>query len=433
MNRIWYSSLRWRLTFGYALVFALTVMFGSLGVYLATQTALIASLDATLRDTATVALGNIDDPPAPPKFTKDLKPISDLAVELLDARGKRLDVVGLTGDERPKLVKGFAVTTSRRWFTIPTLEHLWLRVSRSDETPERLLETLAQILILASVVMVAVACAFGFWLADRALHPVDAVARTAARIANKGNFNERVPSAPGQDEMARLTGTVNAMLERLELTLEREKGFARAAAHELRTPLTTIKGRLELALERPREASEYRRHLEIMQESVHDLSALVNQLDTLARADAPVQLEPVVLDEIASEVLKALQHSFEHSGKQLESSLKRTSVLAERAGVQQVLVNLLENARKYGGSVVTLSVGTNFLEVRDTGAGPAPETWSQLLRPFERGSSVHGISGSGLGLPLVAALIARWDASLEPDWSEQGFAVRVTWVSNRST
>ncbi len=414
------------------MVFALTVIVGALGVYLATQTALTASLDTTLRDTATVALGNIDDPPASPKFTQDLKPTSDLAVELLDAQGKRLDVVGLSGDERPALLAGFAVTASRRWFTISTPERLWLRVSRSDVTLERLLKTLARVLILGSAVMIAVACAVGYWLADRALHPVDAVAQTAARIAKRGSFAERVPIAPGQDEMARLTGTVNAMLERLERTLEREKGFARAAAHELRTPLTTIKGRLELALERPREAGEYKRHLEIMQEGVNDLTALVNQLDALARADAPVRLETVALDEIASEILGALEHSFGHSGKQLESSLKSSLVLAERAGVQQALVNLLENARKYGGSVVTLNIGTNYLEVRDNGIGPARETWSQLLRPFERGSGVQGISGSGLGLPLVAALIARWGAILEPDWSEQGFAVRVTWISDRS-
>lgn len=422
-----FSSLRWRLTLGYALVFALTVILGAFGVYLATRAALNTSLDTTLRDTATVALGNIDDPPALPRFTKDLKASSDLAVELLGVQGEHLDTVGLVGNEQLDLLEGFSVTASRRWFTTRTPEHLWLRVSRSNDTLDDLLETLAQVLALGSLLMIAVACALGYWLADRALHPVDAVARTAARIADRGSFAERVPVAPGQDEMARLTGTVNAMLERLEHTLEREKGFARAAAHELRTPLTTIKGRLELALERPREASEYQRHLEIMRGRVNDLTALVDQLDALANSDAPIVLEKVELKPLALEVVNAAQTSFAISGKHLEFELSDSNVLAETAGVRQVLTNLLENARKYGGQNVTVYVGANHLDVRDSGTGPARESWSQLLRPFERGSGVQSISGSGLGLPLVAALVARWDARLEPIWNEHSFVVCVIW------
>jgi signal transduction histidine kinase len=424
-----FSSLRWRLTFGYALVFALTVILGAFGVYLATRAVLNTSLDTTLRDTATVALGNIDDPPAPPRFTPDLKPSSDLAVELLGTQGEHLDTVGLVGNEQLDLLEGFSATVSRRWFTTRTPEHLWLRVSRSNDTLEDLLETLAQVLALGSLLMIAVACALGYWLADRALHPVDAVARTAARIADRGSFAERVPVAPGQDEMARLTTTVNAMLERLEHTIEREKGFARAAAHELRTPLTTIKGRLELALERPREVLEYRRHLEIMRGRVDDLTALVDQLDSLANSDAPIVLEPVDLKQLALEVVNAAQTSFAISGKHLGFELSDSSVLAKTAGVRQVLTNLLENARKYGGQNVTVHVGANRLEVRDTGSGPARASWEQLLRPFERGSGVQSISGSGLGLPLVAALVARWDARLEPIWNENHFTVRVIWQS----
>ena len=424
-----FSSLRWRLTFGYALVFALTVILGAFGVYLATRATLNISLEATLRDTATVALGNIDDPPAPPRFTPDLKASSDLAVELLGAQGERLDAVGVVGNERLDLLEGFSSSTSRRWFTTRTPEHLWLRVSRSNDTSDDLLETLVRVLAFGSMLMIAVASAVGYWLADRALHPVDAVARTAARIADRGSFAERVPVALGHDEMALLTRTVNAMLERLEQTIEREKGFARAAAHELRTPLTTIKGRLELALERPREASEYRRHLEIMRGRVDDLTALVDQLDALANSDAPVILETVKLKPLALEVVNAAQTSFAISGKHLEFELNDASVLAETAGVRQVLTNLLENARKYGGQNVTLHVGANRLEVRDTGSGPARESWGQLLRPFERGSGVQSISGSGLGLPLVAALVARWDARLEPIWDEHHFAVRVIWPS----
>ena len=432
MNIARFSSLRWRLTLGYALVFALTVLLGSLGVYLLTGSALNNTLDAALRDTATVALGNIDDPPAPPKFTADLQPSPDLAVELLDAQGNRLDVVGLTDNERPPLLEGFNATKSRRWYTVSADQHL-LRVSRSNVTLNRLLETLARVLAIGAALMIAVACAFGYLLADRALHPVDAVASTAARIAaqiaSRGSLSERVPQAPGGDEMARLTSTVNNMLERLEQTVERERGFARAAAHELRTPLTTIKGRLELALERPREALEYKRHLEAMRTRVDDLTALIEQLDALARSDAPLKLESVSLEAVVFEVAQGVRDSFEHSGKNLELDLQPAVVLAEVAGVRQVISNLLENARKYGGQTVRVQTSKNWLEVSDNGSGPTHESWPRLLQSFERGIGIQSISGSGLGLPLVAALGQRWGATLEPIWNEHGFAVRLTWPS----
>ena len=64
--------------------------------------------------------------------------------------------------------------------------------------------------------------------------------------------------------------------------------------------------------------------------------------------------------------------------------------------------------------------------------GPARKSWEQLLRPFERGSGVQSLSGSGLGLPLVAALVARWDARLEPVWDGYCFTVRVIWPDGSS-
>lgn len=300
---------------------------------------------------------------------------------------------------------------------------LLLRVSRPSDTLGELLETLGRVLAVSSLLMIGLACGAGYLLADRALRPVDAVARTAEGIARRGSYRERVPLAPGHDEMAHLTSTVNAMLDQLEGTIEREKSFARTAAHELRTPLTVLKGRLDLTLERPREAGEYRRALCGMQGRVDALVGLSEGLLALARTDAPVALEPVELAGLVLAAVEALDEVARGSGRQVHLDVQESWVRAEGTGVARVLVNLLENALKYGGAGVGVRVRDRTVSVCNDGPGPDRAQWVRLLEPFERGVGVQGTPGSGLGLPLVAALARRWNAELLPHWEEGALEV----------
>ncbi len=303
-------------------------------------------------------------------------------------------------------------------------DDVYLRVSRPTETLSGFLETLAQLLLVGSVFMIAVACGAGYWLAHRALRPVDAVARTAESIAARGDYAQRVPQAPGTDEMARLTRTVNLMLDGLAGTIERERDFARTAAHELRTPLTVLRGRLDLTLERPREAAEYQKALIGMAGRVEALSALTEGLLALARTDAPAKLEEVELAGIAAEVAEGCEDMAQGCGKHIRLDLEPAWVRAEGEGVARAMRNLLENALKYGtGSEVILKAAAHQLQVVSGGPGPVQALWPRLLQPFERGAGVQGVSGSGLGLALVSALARRWDAALVPEWAETTFSV----------
>ncbi len=251
-----------------------------------------------------------------------------------------------------------------------------------------MLETLAHILLVGSVLMVAVACGAGYVLADRALRPVDAVARTAAAIAARGSFRERVPLVGGQDEMARLTRTVNAMLDRLEATIEREQQFARIAAHELRTPLTVLRGRLELTLERPRDAAAYQRALGSMQGRVEALIDLSEGLLALSRSDVPAQLGSVELAASALAATEQLEELAARRGQRIEVRLSESWVQAEEEGVNRALINLIENALKYGqGQVVTVRVEAGACTVGNLGTGPDRAQWPRLLLPFERGAA----------------------------------------------
>ena len=454
-------SLRVKLTVGYALIFSLSVLLGALCVYLLAHGSLTRTLDTTLRETSSLARGSILTGPAGQRFSDQLQPPPELTIELLSQAGRVLDVAGQptgtlvagqTALPAPLRVLGLNTVEERRVLTERLPSGLVLRVSRSADTLTALLETLARVLLAGSVLMIGLASVAGYYLADRALRPVDEVARTAASITSSGSYRGRVPPAPGSDEMARLTGTVNGMLDHLEATIERERSFARTAAHELRTPLTALQGRLELALERPREAADYRRSLEIMRGRVDELLSLAQGLLVLAETDRPAQLEPTDLTLQAAEVTGELHDLAMRLGKQLvweraktqdpaplpptppALSKLRTVVLAEPLGVRQVLRNLLENALKYGGNRVVVRVSPTSLTVWDSGGGPLPSEWARLTRPFERGAGLQGVSGSGLGLPLVLALAQRWGARVEPQWPAEGregagFSVCLSWTA----
>ncbi|CAM3460927.1 histidine kinase [Deinococcus saxicola] len=419
-------SLRLKLTLGYAVVFTVTVLLGGAGVYYAAERALTASLDSTLRETASVAQASIDQEDDRAKFQSELKPSGDLSIELLSSSGRILARAGDVEDDvrgTYPVTPGFATEDALRVLTL-RVDDVYLRVSRPTDTLLGFLETLAQLLLVGSVFMIAASCGAGYWLANRALKPVDAVARTAESIAARGDYAERVPQSPGTDEMARLTRTVNLMLDGLAGTIEREKDFARTAAHELRTPLTVLRGRLDLALERPREAAEYQRALLGMVGRVEALSALTEGLLALARTDAPAELEEVELAGIAAGVVESCEDMAHGCGKHIRLNLEPTWVRAEGEGVERAIRNLLENALKYGGGEeIILKVAAHKIQVISGGPGPDPAQWPRLLQPFERGAGVQGVSGSGLGLALVSALARRWDAQLVPEWEGETFSV----------
>lgn len=419
-------SLRVKLTLGYALVFTVTVVLGALLVYVLARSSLTRSLDATLQETASVAQGSIGEQRGHWSFSEELRPSGDLSIELLSKTGQVLSAVGQQAlGTHLSLQVGVQTVGERRALTQEVSGGLFLRVSRPSDALTTLLETLAHVLAAGSVLMIAVACAAGYTLADQALKPVDLVAQTADEIARRGRYQERVPVSAGRDEMARLTSTVNAMLDQLEGTIEREKAFARTAAHELRTPLTVLKGRLDLTLERPREAADYRRALMGMQGRVDALIGLSESLLALARTDAPVQLEPVELASCALTAVDILDEVASQWGRRVRVAVQESWVQAESEGVDRALVNLIENGLKYGGSEVLVRVQDRTVSVRSDGPGPDSAQWARLLKPFERGLGVQTTPGSGLGLPLVAALARRWQADLIPHWEADAFEVRL--------
>lgn len=264
----------------------------------------------------------------------------------------------------------------------------------------------------------------GFWLADRAMRPVQRIIQTARQI-NETDLSQRF-NLNSRDEIGQLADTFDAMLARLEAAFTRQRQFTADASHELRTPLTIISLEAERALAAPRPPKEYQRALQIVQSENSLMNHLVNDLLTLARMDAgqtSLKKEPLDLSDLTLEVAERLAPLAAHHNVILATgALPETRIDGDRAALLQMLTNLAENAIKYTSQSqnqprrVSLATGSDLARglawalVSDTGPGIPPEHLEHLFDRFYRVDKARARDenqapgGSGLGLAIVAGI-----------------------------
>ena len=211
----------------------------------------------------------------------------------------------------------------------------------------------------------------------------------------------------GGDELARLGGTLNEMLDRLERSAERERGFVASASHELRTPLALLRAELELALREGRSAEELREAVASAADESDRLVQLAEDLLVLARADEgrlPVRPEP--LD--AAELLATTARRFERagvprSGRELRVARLATGlgVRADRLRAEQALANLVDNALRHGDGAVELRPSrpatASGCTCSTAGPGFDPDLNGHAFERFTRGDRARSRGGTGLG------------------------------------
>ncbi len=260
----------------------------------------------------------------------------------------------------------------------------------------------------------ALAFVGGLWLSRQALRPV-ARSIAAARRLNPSDFSARLPRSGVGDELDLLAGTVNDLLERLGSYHAQITRFTADASHELRGPLAAIRAAVEVALAQPRTAEAYRETLVTLGERCDRLTALVNGLLLLARADAgevELRREPVDLAAIAVEVAEMFQPIAEERGIALRwEAPGPTRALGDPTRLAQLATNLVDNAIKFtepGGSVlirVEKARDRARLVVSDTGIGIPADRLPHVFERFSQVDPSRSSKGSGLGLS-----ICRWIA-----------------------
>jgi heavy metal sensor kinase len=267
----------------------------------------------------------------------------------------------------------------------------------------------------ASAVVLAVGLAGGWLVSARILRPVAAIAATASAISET-NLSERIDGATVDRELAGLADILNAMFARLEAAFERQVRFTADASHELRTPLAIIRSHAELALARPRTAEEYRDAVEACLRASTRMTALVEGLLTLARADAgklDLSREPVDLKRLVTETVALLRPWAEAKGLRVEIDLAQAIVRGDADRLAQVVTNLMSNAVQYNrpGGAVRLRLGVAdgwaVLSVEDTGRGIQEADRPHLFERFFRVDKARGRTsgGHGLGLAICKSIV----------------------------
>jgi signal transduction histidine kinase len=281
--------------------------------------------------------------------------------------------------------------------------------------------------------LVLVAAAGGaYLLTAAALRPVERM-RTRAAAITPTDPDPRLPVPPANDEISRLSVTLNALLGSLHAALARERQFTADASHELRTPLSLLTTELELALHRPRDPAELTAALRSALEETDRLSRLAHDL-LLTTIDEPqpgkYHAPPIPLRPVLEATLARYHHTTQ--GTVTLDCPNHLAVCADNDDLTRAVANLIDNALNHGAAPITLTacLGNEdtdqlavHLEVRDHGPGIDPQFLPRALDRFTRADPARTGTGAGLGLAITAALARRNDGTLTAANHPDGGAV----------
>jgi heavy metal sensor kinase len=313
-----------------------------------------------------------------------------------------------------RLADGTTVRMASRRHTLDG-RPLLIRLGYSEQPIWARFDELAVATLLAAPIVLALAGLGGYVLAKRALAPLEEMACRAEEITSE-RLNERLPTGEVDDELGHLARVFNNLLARLEQSFEQLRRFTSDASHELRTPLTAIRSVGEVSLQKDGSREEYRDTIGSMLEEVNRLTALVDSLLTISRADAGrIQLHPTVFSamDLAREAAGLFEVLVEEKGQRITvAGDEGVKVNGDRVFLRQALVNIIHNAVKYSpvGGVISVGVhyeaeGSIHLDVVDSGPGIAPEHSARIFDRFYRVDESRSREAGGAGLGLS---IAQW-------------------------
>lgn len=449
-------SIRWRLTLWYGIVLSAILVCFSVAVYGLMRHHLLTLTDAALSEELEDLSGDVKRCNDPALLARELGlryTSHDGYVFQVSARGGavlfRSDGLGPEGLPAP----GPRWSSQSPEYATRTLARLgharlaWkvlrgpggllnVQAAVSLAPNDRALRELLTALLFAGPLVVAGTLGGGYWLARKALAPVDRMAAAAQEITLT-RLDRRINAQNSGDELGRLADTFNDMIARLQRSFEEVRRFTADAAHELRTPLASMRTEAEVALRSARCPDRDQRVLEDLLEEIDRLTRLVTQLLFLCREDAGLSTVPHVpmrLDEIVRDVATHMQVMARDKGVALElAAIPACVVRGDSDRMRQLWFNVLDNAIKYtpAGGLIEVSGacadGRTRIVVADSGIGIPAEHLPRVFDRFYRVDPARSreLEGTGLGLSICRSIAEAHHGRLEIE-STPGRGTKVT-------
>jgi signal transduction histidine kinase len=287
--------------------------------------------------------------------------------------------------------------------------------------------------LVALAIMTIITFGSAWFLAGRMLRPLHAITDTARRLSGS-TLHERIALKGPRDELKDLADTFDEMLVRLDSAFTAQKEFVANASHELRTPLTIIRTEIEVALADPKVT---RHELQEMGGAVTDAvgrsERLIDGLLVLARAEQSPTMVELDLGDIAQEEVSLASAEADDRGLRLELDPQPAPALGDRALLERLAANLIENAVRHNTKDGWFSVktwsrkGRAFLEVANGGPVVSEDEVKHLFDRFYRPdkSRSRKTGGFGLGLSIVKSVVTAHDGTVEIEAPKEG-GLRVT-------
>ncbi len=434
--------IKWRLTLWYGGVLSLILIIFASGIFIYFKNSLQDSIDAKIRSIGEVLSSSMTEAHGASVFGNFERYLENVLGR--KPKGKFIQIMDTSGRIGAKMsdIEGEALPTSfnaleramrgeivyetiertkprLRMVTIPIMDNKKVtsvvQVGTSLEDFDETIRKLLLIMIISIPTSIIVTIVVGYFMAKKALRPVDQIRRAAVKISSS-NLDEKIDITGRRDELGRLAETFNAMIGRLKDAFQRINQFSIDVSHELKTPLTILKGETEVALRKEREKDDYRKLLLSNLEEIDRMSCIIDDLLLLSKADTKeikLNIEEVALRDLIMDVCMNMKVVADKKSVELQiSELEDVRLKGDELKLRRMLLNVVENGIKYshvGGKVSVSSYindGYAWIDVKDNGIGISEDDIKYVFDRFYRADrSRKRESGSGLGLS-----ISRWIA-----------------------
>ena len=312
--------------------------------------------------------------------------------------------------------------THLRMISVPTVwPTLAVQVARPLTNVDRALGRIRNVLLAVVLGGIGLGSVFGLVAARAALAPVRRLTLATEHVTETGDLDARLDER-GHDELSRLGGSFNRMMEALGRSQRAQRQLVADASHELRTPLTSLRTNIEvLALDRELPVGEREKLLADVVEQLDEMTTLVAELVELARGEQQAaEPEDVRLDLVVADAVARARRNAPNV--QFEASLEESTVRGVPAQLERAVSNLLDIAAKWSppGGAVVVTVGNGEVVVRDEGPGIADDDLPHVFDRFYRAAAARRLPGSGLGLAIVKQVAERHGGAVTAERNDGG-------------